>query len=267
MTYFIFHETESTNRDGEIQKLNTEVSRAKELDNIVQRQTFELEQFKQQLSDHLQSNHAAEENKIEIRNLQNALDSSKKELEAQRLLVNDYKVKLEDLNQQLTESKQLTNSKSSGDNFLVSHLSFHEIYVFNIFAYFQLNEKLNELIANHQNILSQKDKQLTDYQKQVETLQKVENDLTKQINEQKAKNNVSFQKLFDIQLSLNSYPKPFPCFLLFKAIWWFIYFLLPRFSLTIHTRRIQNMTTGFENEKLEIGWGITLSRKFNSQIN
>lgn len=108
-----------TNRDGDIQKLNVDVARAKELDKVVQRQTFELEQVKKQLSDHLQNNHA-DENKIEIRNLQNALDSSKKELEAQRALVNDYKVKLEDLNQQLTESKQLTNSKSSGDSFLVS---------------------------------------------------------------------------------------------------------------------------------------------------
>lgn len=109
-----------TNRDGEIQKLNIEVARSKESDKVVQRQTFELEQLKKQLSDHLQNNHAVEENKIEIRNLQNALDSSKKELEAQRVLLNDYRVKLEDLNQQLTESKQLTNSKSSGDNFLVS---------------------------------------------------------------------------------------------------------------------------------------------------
>lgn len=93
-----------TTRDGEIHQL-----------------TFELEQLKKQLSEHLQNNHAAEENKIEIKNLQNALDSSEKELEAQRVLVNDSKVKLEDLNQQLSESKQLTNSKSSGDNFLVGY--------------------------------------------------------------------------------------------------------------------------------------------------
>lgn len=93
-----------TTRDGEIHQL-----------------TFELEQLKKQLSEHLQNKHAAEENKIEIKNLQNALDSSEKELEAQRVLVNDSKVKLEDLNQQLSESKQLTNSKSSGDNFLVGY--------------------------------------------------------------------------------------------------------------------------------------------------
>jgi small-conductance mechanosensitive channel len=82
-------------------------------------QTFDLEQLKKQISDQNQHKHAEESNKIEMRNLQNALDSSKKELEAQRALVTDYKVKLDDLTKQLTESKQLTNSKASGDSFLV----------------------------------------------------------------------------------------------------------------------------------------------------
>ena len=47
------------------------------------------------------------------------------------------------------------------------------------------------MIVNHQNVISQKDKQLAEYQKQVDNLQKAENELTKQIEEQKAKNNVS----------------------------------------------------------------------------
>lgn len=84
----------------------------------MQRQSFEIEQLKKQLSD--QQYHTDESNKIEIRNLQNALDSSKKEVEAHRVVVNDYKTKFDDLNKQLTESKQLTNSKTSGDNFLVT---------------------------------------------------------------------------------------------------------------------------------------------------
>lgn len=54
-----------------------------------------------------------------------------------------------------------------------------------------MNEKINELVASHQNVIGQKDKQLADYQKQVETLQKAEDELTKLIDEQKAKNNVS----------------------------------------------------------------------------
>lgn len=99
-----------TSRDSDIQKL-------KEFEKLSQRLTFELEQMKQ-------SHHADESNKTEIRNLQNALDSSKKELESQRTLVSDYKSKLDDLNKQLTESKQLTNSKSSGDSFLVRFFRF-----------------------------------------------------------------------------------------------------------------------------------------------
>lgn len=50
---------------------------------------------------------------------------------------------------------------------------------------------MNEMVASHQNIISQKDKQINDFQKQVDTLHKAESELTKQIEEQKAKNNVS----------------------------------------------------------------------------
>lgn len=49
---------------------------------------------------------------------------------------------------------------------------------------------MNELVVNHQNVIGQKDKQLAEFQKQVDTLQKAESDLTKLIEEQKAKNNV-----------------------------------------------------------------------------
>lgn len=102
--------------------LNAETVRAKELEKTTKQQNVvEIEQLKKQINEQQQQNNHADENKIEIRNLQNALDSSKKELEAQRVLVSDFKSKVDDLNQQLAESKQLTNSKSSsGDSFLVS---------------------------------------------------------------------------------------------------------------------------------------------------
>lgn len=127
---------------------------------------------------------------------------------------------------------------------------------------------MNELVANHQNIIGQKDKLLADYQKQVETLQKAETELTKQIDEQKAKNNV--RSFSSTQLNLNSHPHS-----ILNYFFWFqselmiyLIFLLPRFSLTIRTRSqfIPRQTPGFANEKLEIGWGITISSKFNSQI-
>jgi len=54
-----------------------------------------------------------------------------------------------------------------------------------------MNEKLNEIMANHQSVMSEKDRQIVEYQKQIEKLQKIESDLAVQIEEQKLKNNVS----------------------------------------------------------------------------
>lgn len=162
-----------TLRDADVKELNVDATRAKELDKVVQRQTSELEQLKKQLSEQQQSKHGAEENsKIEIRNLQNALDSSKKESEAQHANVAEFKKQIEDLRKQLAESQQLTKAANatSGDSFL-------------------LNEKINELNANHQNIISQKETQIADLKKQIDALQKTESDLAKQIDEQKTKNN------------------------------------------------------------------------------
>lgn len=125
----LFHfndDVEITSRDNDIQKLNADLARAKELDKLVQRQTTEVEQLKKQLNEQQQNKHADENSKIEIRNLQNALDSSKKELESQHTIVIDFKKQIEDLKRQLSESKKLTNSNSSsGDSFLVSYHAFY----------------------------------------------------------------------------------------------------------------------------------------------
>lgn len=63
------------------------------------------------------NSHADESNKIEIKNLQNELDTRNKELDVNKAFVIDYKKKLDDLNKQLLDSKQLAHK--SGDNFLV----------------------------------------------------------------------------------------------------------------------------------------------------
>lgn len=116
---FFFNASDLANRDSEIQKLGGEAVHVKEM---LQRQTIEKEQLTQQVNTLHQNNHA-EENKIEIRNLQNALDSSKKEIESQRALGNDYKIRIEDLTKQVADAKQLT--QKSNDNFLViSQLSY-----------------------------------------------------------------------------------------------------------------------------------------------
>lgn len=154
-------------RESECKKLSAEISRIQE---IFQRQTVEIDQLEHQLNEQRQNNnHADESNKIEIKNLQNELDSRNKELDVNKALVNDYKKKLDDLNKQLADSKQLAHHKS-GDNFL-------------------MNEKLNEIMANHQSVMSEKDRQIIEYQKQIEKLQKIESDLSVQIEEQKVKNN------------------------------------------------------------------------------
>lgn len=115
-------------------------------------------------------------------------------MEAQKAVVNDYKKKVDDLSKQLVESKQLTHK--TGDNFLViiviiSLDNFKAGLKFTNSFCLQLNEKLNEMMAKHQNVLSEKDKQLLEYQKQIEALQKTSAELTTQIEEQKVKNNVS----------------------------------------------------------------------------
>ena len=112
--------SELSTRETELQKLTTEVTRTKDVEKLYTVQKYDLEQLKLQLADQEKSNHAEEKNKIEIRNLQNALDSSKKELEAQRAQAQEFKVKAEELSKQMVESRLLTNSKQTEDSFLVS---------------------------------------------------------------------------------------------------------------------------------------------------
>lgn len=117
---FIDAHSDLSTRETELQKLTTEVTRTKDVEKLYTVQKYDLEQLKLKLGDQEKSNHAEEKNKIEIRNLQNALDSSKKELEAQRAQAHDFKLKAEELSKQMVESRLLTNSKQTEDSFLVS---------------------------------------------------------------------------------------------------------------------------------------------------
>lgn len=117
---FIDVHSELSTRETELQKLTTEVSRTKDIEKLYTSQKYDMEQLKIQLADQEKINIAEEKNKIEIRNLQNALDSSKKELEAQRAQAQDFKIKAEELSKQMVESRLLTNSKQTEDSFLVS---------------------------------------------------------------------------------------------------------------------------------------------------
>lgn len=85
-----------------------------------------------------------------------------------------------------------------------------------------MNEKLNEMVVNHQNIISEKDKQLSEFKKQIESLQNTESELSKQIEEQKAKNNVSFY--LKLQKSLKH-----PSFILFISLKLILFLSPPSF--------------------------------------
>ena len=79
-------------------------------------QKRDLDQLNEKLSAQQQNNHVDENNKIEIKNLQNALDSSKKEQEGQKGLVTELKKTVEELNKQLADSKQSSLKKDENDS-------------------------------------------------------------------------------------------------------------------------------------------------------
>lgn len=119
---------------------------------------------------------------------------------------------------------------------------------------FQLNEKMSELVANHQ-------MQLADYQKQVETLQKAENELTKQIEEQKAKNNVSFQVLTQdapshVQLNIFRFLfDSFWEFLKLKSFWFTRKSILRCSTVQKSSQNIQISLSPFPHKKtFELWW-------------
>lgn len=74
-------------------------------------------ELNEKLAAQQQNNHVDENNKIEIKNLQNALDSSKKEQEGQKGLVTELKKTVDELNKQLAEnSKQNSLKKNENDS-------------------------------------------------------------------------------------------------------------------------------------------------------
>ena len=79
-------------------------------------QKRELESLNEKFIAQQHNNHVDDNNKIEIKNLQNALDSSKKEQEGQRATVTELKKTVDELNKQLAESK-----KSSLNDSAVGH--------------------------------------------------------------------------------------------------------------------------------------------------
>lgn len=106
---------------------------------------------------------------------------------------------------------------------------------------------------NHQNIISEKDKQLVEFKKQIESLQKTESELSKLIEEQKAKNNVSSFSTYFPNLPASSQ-------FIFDKINFSLYKTNNFLSLPSTKILKQNyfnylvaLKTGFAKEKLEVG--------------
>uniref|UniRef100_A0A182TXH0 Uncharacterized protein n=1 Tax=Anopheles melas TaxID=34690 RepID=A0A182TXH0_9DIPT len=133
---------ELTAYENDLRQLRLELSQKDELSQTCQQQSYEIEQLKAELQAKQKQAHAAasaaaaaahthsqadESNRVEIRNLQNALDSTKSKLEVYRSelvecksLMTDYKqqanelkAKEEQLQKQLEEQRQ-KNDVSSG---------------------------------------------------------------------------------------------------------------------------------------------------------
>lgn len=101
--------------DGDLAKLNADNQRLRAEEQLYARQKYDLEQLKIQVAEQSsKANHLDDSSKVEIRNLQNALDSSKKELSVCRSEFSDHKVKIEECNKLIAELKSsvdLSNSK------------------------------------------------------------------------------------------------------------------------------------------------------------
>lgn len=103
-------ETDTAHLNNEIQRLRTECQRKEEIEKLFAMKKFELEQLEVRLTEQSkQSNQIEDSSKVEIRNLQNALDSTKTELQLARNEMADskmdYSKRADELNSQLANLK------------------------------------------------------------------------------------------------------------------------------------------------------------------
>lgn len=117
-------EQELQHMNAETQRLRADAACKEEYEKIFEMRNYELEQLKAQVNEqNTKANHLDDSSKVEIRNLQNALDSSRKELSVGKAqlaekdsTLNTYKTqmdqqssKISELEQQITESKEINN--------------------------------------------------------------------------------------------------------------------------------------------------------------
>lgn len=100
--------------EADLTNINADHQRLRAEEQLYIRQKYELEQLKIQVAEQSsKANHLDDSSKVEIRNLQNALDSSKKELSVCRSEFTDQKAKLEEYNKQIAELKSSLDTSGS----------------------------------------------------------------------------------------------------------------------------------------------------------
>lgn len=152
------------NLQTDVHKLRTELqTRNEEYEKYYRTKEYEVEKLKQQLQEQIKLNSLLtneDNNKVEIRNLQNALDSINKELNEHKNLVDELNLQLKNKNLENVDFKnQLIDS--------------------------------NNLVSNYKLTLTDKDSKVTYLEQQIRSFANKEDELFKQIEEHKGKNNVS----------------------------------------------------------------------------
>lgn len=166
---------------------NSEDTKQK-LNDIIQQQQQQIIQLEQNLTDAKTEierqqydlelakivENEKESHKVEIRNLQNALDSKQSELQLIEKQLKDNQLNMEQLNQKYEILKNQIDTLN--DKYLEQTKNYDQIQL---------------TLTETQTILNDKTQKLHEYEVTITTLTNKEDELMKQINEQKEKNNVS----------------------------------------------------------------------------
>lgn len=143
-----------------------------ELEKLYTRHQYETEQFKTKLAEQTKSIHLDETNKVEMRNLQNALDSSRAELNSNKQTINELQTQVKELKSNIFNFNQQSDEQAK-----------------------QVNE-LSVIVTNYKIALTDKEIKLAAFEREINASRNKEDDLFKQIEDHKGRNNVSFFLFF-----------------------------------------------------------------------
>ncbi|XP_055377395.1 interaptin isoform X2 [Condylostylus longicornis] len=149
---------------SQIHSLETGLAEANE---TIQRLQYDLEMAKI-------SENEKEGSKVEIRNLQNALETTKSELNSANMQLSESQQKNITLNNELEEIK---------NQFSLLNLKYQE--------HSSESTIMKNSVDNCKKVIAEKDSKLNEFESQIKQLLKKEDDLIRQLTEQRDKNNIS----------------------------------------------------------------------------